>query len=472
MRKSKILMLVLICIIVASTMVGLVGCGPKNTADWVDTSDLDVKLWDDYYIGTKVVANGAVTTGGVDLTKAFPDATVTVTAGVGGVIAGNILTASEGADFKISVASKGETKTYNAKGIDAVNVTSAQDMRKVFELDKPKFEGDTDESTWKKYAIAVQSDFAMDKGEGFNLRNDFYGNGHFVNLEELVKSPKKKERGYGFMTVRGKDIVIRDLKVSGKVFEKKAKNDQVGLTSLEYTGGFFTVEAVSEEEKSSVDFINCVFENGQKMIYITSSDVRVEGCVFRNSCDNGLCIETVSHKQGGANVTVKNSVMVNEVVAGILSCGWNDTTDYTTINIEGFLDIYNWKDSANAKLMPSTESAAGIVNNLVKSEAKKDKFTKKLYVEGEKFYMHAGIIILATGSFKGNKAIVNGADAVGFKKMDFPLPGAAKTIAKTCEIIGYTNTSSAGFKGIKPLDKFSANNYYEALKTGVKPATK
>lgn len=140
------------------------------------------------------------------------------------------------------------------------------------------------------------------------------------------------------------------------------------------------------------------------------------------------------------------------------------------MNIDGFLDIYNWKDTKTVKLVPNTESVATLVNKMVKGEIRRltnDPEAVKQYMvqqDGE-YYVHLGIIRLATGAFSENKTIINGAESIDYKLRGFPIPEFAKIIAKTCDLVSYHGESKN--MAVGPKDTLADNeNLYQDLYFG------
>ena len=197
----------------------------------------------------------------------------------------------------------------------------------------------------------------------------------------------------------------------------------------------------------------------------------MEGCIVRNASDSTISIET--NANGGSKIVMKNNVIANSLTAGIVLWGYTSVgkkNDYANpakfvdLTIEGFLDIYNWKDSENAAIMPATESLADTVNGMVAKEINKDEYDHFFYHKNGKKYVHLGMIVLATTGLKENKAKINNMDKVDFVTREFPLPKVAEAFCHTCKVIGYENKI-----GIEPDATIGDNpKIYEELRYGRK----
>ena len=158
---------------------------------------------------------------------------------------------------------------------------------------------------------------------------------------------------------------------------------------------------------------------------------------------------------------MRNNVIANSMTAGIVLWGWTNVGKsqecYVDLTVEGFLDIYNWKDSKHAKLMPNTEDLADTVNGLVESEMDKAKYDQFFYKYKDQKWVQTGMIILATGKLEANKAQFHGLEEIGFEIREFPLPSLAKAFCKTCKVVGYGTDKNK--VGIQPDAKMSDNVY-------------
>lgn len=428
---------ILIIMLVAIIAVSFVSCKKDDIPAGGADSDKINLILDTYYFAQ----------GDVDLEKAFPGKNMTVD-GTNASVSGKTLTVTAAGEFTLNDGDK----SYKGIALDnAANVAT--------------FEEYVNAMTSKKH-ICLQSDITeidpkfitVAAFEDHGLQSNVYGNGHYVCVNEVAK------KWYSILDVRADDILIRDIHVSGYHVEPGADID---LTTFENIAG---------EKKGAGAILNitgpysaivkhCAFENGHKVAFIREGKATIEDCVFRNASDTLISIETSSCK--GAEVTLKNNLLANAVVAGVCLWGWNAVSgdeSYVTLNVEGFLDIYNWKEGSSAKLMPGTEKLAGTVNPLVAKEFDKEEYQEYFYVEedGSK-YIHCGIVKLCTSKLKSNKANMTGLDGVNFEIREFPLPSLAKIACNECQVIGYGNTDSV--VDIRPIERLTHNK--NASKIGI-----
>lgn len=236
-------------------------------------------------------------------------------------------------------------------------------------------------------------------------------------------------------------MTIEDLHIVGEYPENE---DQIDLTQFEGNGAFFVAYG-SDDVFPVINVNHCLTENGQKHAYVRAAELNVNGSYMKNGADAIIAAETSNVR--GAVVNLENSVIANSVVCGVILCGWNEVrsdADYCTLNIEGFVDFFTWKNRETTRLMPSNEKFAGVVNSQIGREIKKsdyDDYFVSMESDAELAdqFLNIGIIRLATGGLNsGNKSAINGYENIGFELKDFPLPELATSlnIIKSCHLIG------------------------------------
>lgn len=480
--KRGLVLLVLVAL-VATSCVLFVGCAKSDES--FDTTVVNVDLKDAY------VKSGEAS---CDLTKFFGTGTFALKAGVEGnsdaSVAGNTLTF--GAATSVVITVNNVEKTVHSVVADIV--TDDASLRAAVENGKNAILAND-------FSLVDQSGANAPAGENRSvvLKGSVYGNGHTIYLQELIKNHYKKngkvDDDYyapGAFSIDKADVVdklieFNGVKLIGRNFEAVEGSTLPkveGLSDFEGQGGFFNFNG-DDTIRPNFSAKSCVFVNGHKMFFFRNSDVSVDTCVFQNASDNVLCMQTNGDK--GATLKTKDIAIKNSLDAAILFCGWNATNsddDFCELTIEGYLDIYNWKNTKTAKLMPNTEDFASLVNGMVQSQMGKKKFQKYMYAYGdmndkktEKF-IHSGIIAIATGDLDANYPKINGItlDEGNIKKSDngiwkdnnvqvlldmkyqmrtFPIPSIAKGIAKTCFIVGYGNTKDAEGAYITPKTVFA-----------------
>lgn len=282
-----------------------------------------------------------------------------------------------------------------------------------------------------------------------------YGNAKEIVVNNIVKGDIDN-RGKNAFDVSGNGkAYFYDTIISGYKSEESEISD---LTQFDGYGQLINVVNNDNNLRPDVLVKHCILQNGQKMMYVKGANVVVEGSVFRNGSDALLAIETGSVK--GANVMVKNSVFSNSRFFGICLCSWEDIVDdsyYCSLNFDGFVDIYNWKERyAENSIPPSIGNSMVIelINDLIKGEAAKDKYDEFYAKDSDgNEYFHFGLLIVATGKFDADKLVINGAENVGLEIKNLPLPSMISALTKTCMVYGIVN----GDLTIEPTEKIKDN---------------
>lgn len=443
--KKKLILLVAVVMIISIVAGTAVACKDKKTE--IDSQAIYVEMEGNFYIGTE---------GSVDLTKAIPDGKDFAVTGDNVSLSGNTLTASAAGDFDITYTRDG--KTVNGKGhaVEGVNITD--------------WEGLAAANAANKTAV-MQNDITSPDGAQPQSAVDFtlYGNGKKLDVNSVIKGDVKN-RGNNLFNVEGNGkLNLKDVHIFGKVY---AAGESVVLENCEGYGAFVNVTNDDNSKRPVVNIEHCIFENSHKHVYVRGADVNISGTIMRNGSDALLAIETSAVK--GAVVNVENSVFAESVVCGIILCGWNAPAgdeSYTTLNLKGFVDIYNWKSRDTASIMPATEGKmiADAVNNLVQTELGKDE-NSHYFVKGDdgNQYVHFGVVILYTSKMSDDKANlktkVTGLDSknVAMVQKEFPIPSnfIVDSILKTCVLFGIDNNNIT----IPPTSKLTDNeNLYTEL---------
>lgn len=443
--KKKLILLVAVVMIFSVIAATAVACKKNETA--IDSKSIYIDMEDNYYIGTE---------GSVDLSKAIPGGDGFQVTGDNVTLSGNTLSASAAGDFTITYTK--DKKTVNGKGhaVEGVNITD--------------WDGLAAANAANKTAV-MQNDITSPDGAKPQSAVDFtlYGNGKQLIVNSVIKG-NVKNRGNNLFNVEGNGkLNLNDVYFIGRVY---GEGESVVLENCEGYGAFVNVTNDDNSKRPVVNIEHCIFENSHKHVYVRGADVNISGTIMRNGSDALLAIETSAVK--GAVVNVENSVFAESVVCGIILCGWNAPAgdeSYTTLNLKGFVDIYNWKSRDTASIMPATEGKliADAVNGMVQSELGKDK-NSHYFVAGDdgKQYVHFGVVILFTKSMQDDKANlktkVTGLDSknIAMVQKDFPIPSnfIVDAILKTCVLFGIDNNNIT----IPPTSKLTDNeNLYTEL---------
>lgn len=226
-------------------------------------------------------------------------------------------------------------------------------------------------------------------------------------------------------------------------------------------------ETKNNEMINNISFKYCIFENAKTVMEIDGADVNIEGCIFRNSSANSLFIpmagNTSTYGRLPANVTLKNTVFTHSALMPIFlqtdferdknrkdesgniigypeGSTWEDMkkTGYKDhfINVEGFLDIYNWINiedfSSTSGLIPSTgiESVDAIVGTtgaqIIANELLQPEYSGVRHTFNGQEYVHLGIAVLGMTS-PVTDGIVRDFENAGYARHSVTITGSSLT---------------------------------------------
>lgn len=376
---------------------------------------------------------------------------------------------------------QGDTATIRKKGITSVTITINNKSEKyeievIDGVNAFRYVDLLDIAAMEK-VICQQSNIKLTDSistpanhQNIELYNDYYGNGFklisskdiIVGYYASIKGDKNAPYYNSLIQAKAENITVQDLYVIG---QEVAKNETFTLSDFGKAGMMISFIG-SKDNHVSGSIINCVIENAQRPIFINAADVLVKGNFIRNAAD--ACISIESNINGPTNVALENNVLVNAVVAGVLS--WTFTTGYpdenfANITVNGFLDIYNWKDTRTAQIMPESETISGMVNPLIPKTLNEDKYQHYFYKDDDLKYIHCGIIVTATAEAKTNKTIIDGYKNLKYEERKFPLPTFVTDFGMShCVVYGY---GAGENPAIKPNDNPLANkNLFKELREG------
>ena len=270
-----------------------------------------------------------------------------------------------------------------------------------------------------------------------------YGNGFIVCFNEQDMIDRKNDYFNELLKIRTSNVHVENAILRMGYNDPEAKN---GLLQWEKSRRcvriLHEIENYDDETKNNeminnISFKYCIFENAKTVMEIDGADVNIEGCVFRNSSANSLFIpmagNTSTYGRLPANVTLKNTVFTHSALMPIFvetdferdknrkdesgnvvgypeGSTWEDMkkTGYKDhfINVEGFLDIYNWINiddfaSTGSGLIPPTglgdaldtlisQEGSKIIANVLLNEQYKDV----RHTINNQEYVHLGIAVL------------------------------------------------------------------------------
>lgn len=274
-----------------------------------------------------------------------------------------------------------------------------------------------------------------------------YGNGFIVCFNEQDMIDRKNDYFNELLKIRTSNVHVENTILRMGYNDPEAKN---GLLQWEKSRRcvriLHEIENYDDETKNNeminnISFKYCIFENAKTVMEIDGADVNIEGCVFRNSSANSLFIpmagNTSTYGRLPANVTLKNTVFTHSALMPIFietdferdknrkdesgnvvgypeGSTWEDMkkTGYKDhfINVEGFLDIYNWINiddfaTTGSGLIPPT-GLGDALDNLISQEGSKiianvllnEQYKDVRHTINNQEYVHLGIAVLGMTS--------------------------------------------------------------------------
>ena len=274
-----------------------------------------------------------------------------------------------------------------------------------------------------------------------------YGNGFIVCFNEQDMIDRKNDYFNELLKIKTSNVHVENTILRMGYNDPEAKN---GLLQWDKSRRcvriLHEIENYDDETKNNeminnISFKYCIFENAKTVMEIAGADVNIEGCVFRNSSANSLFIpmagNTSTYGRLPANVTLKNTVFTHSALMPIFvetdferdrqrkdesgnvvgypeGSTWEDMkkTGYKDhfINVEGFLDIYNWINiddfaTTGSGLIPPT-GLGDALDNLISQEGSKiianvllnDQYKDVRHTINNQEYVHLGIAVLGMTS--------------------------------------------------------------------------
>lgn len=300
-----------------------------------------------------------------------------------------------------------------------------------------------------------------------------YGNGFIVCFNEQDMIDRKNDYFNELLKIETSNVHVENTILRMGYNDPEAKN---GLLQWEKSRRcvriLYEIENYDDETKNNetinnISFKYCIFENAKTVMEIAGADVNIEGCIFRNSSANSLFIpmsgNTSTYGRLPANVTLKNTVFTHSALMPIFvqtdfdrdrkredesgkvvgypeGSTWEDmkNTGYKDhfINVEGFLDIYNWINiedfSSTSGLVPSTgiESVDAIVGTsgaqIIANELLQPEYSGVRHTFNGQEYVHLGIAVLGMTS-PVTDGIVRDFENAGYARHSVTITGSSLT---------------------------------------------
>lgn len=300
-----------------------------------------------------------------------------------------------------------------------------------------------------------------------------YGNGFIVCFNEQDMIDRKNDYFNELLKIKTSNVHVENTILRMGYNDPEAKS---GLQQWEKSRRcvriLHEIENYDDETKNNeminnISFKYCIFENAKTVMEIDGADVNIEGCIFRNSSANSLFIpmagNTSTYGRLPANVTLKNTVFTHSALMPIFlqtdferdknrkdesgniigypeGSTWEDMkkTGYKDhfINVEGFLDIYNWINiedfSSTSGLIPSTgiESVDAIVGTtgaqIIANELLQPEYSGVRHTFNGQEYVHLGIAVLGMTS-PVTDGIVRDFENAGYARHSVTITGSSLT---------------------------------------------
>lgn len=300
-----------------------------------------------------------------------------------------------------------------------------------------------------------------------------YGNGFIVCYNEQDMIDRKNDYFNELLKIETSNVHVENTILRMGYNDPEAKN---GLLQWEKSRRcvriLYEIENYDDETKNNetinnISFKYCIFENAKTVMEIAGADVNIEGCIFRNSSANSLFIpmsgNTSTYGRLPANVTLKNTVFTHSALMPIFvqtdferdknrkdesgniigypeGSTWEDMkkTGYKDhfINVEGFLDIYNWINiedfSSTSGLVPATgiESVDAIVGTtgaqIIANELLQPEYSGVRHTFNGQEYVHLGIAVLGMTS-PVTDGIVRDFENAGYARHSVTITGSSLT---------------------------------------------
>lgn len=337
--------------------------------------------------------------------------------------------------------------TYVLNVIDGYTVSNETQLKKALHEKKESVAIYVKDSTaGGKLEISAGNDTDASRitmQEGTSL----YGNGFIVCFNEQDMINRKNDYFNELLKIKTSNVHVENTILRMGYNDPEAKN---GLLQWEKSRRcvriLHEIENYDDETKNNeminnISFKYCIFENAKTVMEIDGADVNIEGCVFRNSSANSLFIpmagNTSTYGRLPASVTLKNTVFTHSALMPIFietdferdknrkdesgnvvgypeGSTWEDMkkTGYKDhfINVEGFLDIYNWINiddfaTTGNGLIPPT-GLGDALDNLISQEGSKiianvllnEQYKDVRHTINNQEYVHLGIAVLGMTS--------------------------------------------------------------------------
>lgn len=300
-----------------------------------------------------------------------------------------------------------------------------------------------------------------------------YGNGYIVCYSESDMKSRNNDYFNELLSVKSNDVHVENT-----IF-------RMGYNDPESTAGLsqwsksrrcvrvlhevenYDDPAQNEEVITDISFKYCIFENASTLMEVDGAETTIEGCIFRNSSSNSLFMpmagNTSNYGRLPAKIKLKNNVFTHSALIPIFiqtdferdknrkndsgetvgypqGSTWEDmkATGYKDhfIDIEGFLDIYNWINiedfSSSSGLIPSTgieyvDQLVGTTGaQIISTELLQPEYSGIRHTFNGQEYVHLGIAVIGMTS-PVSDGIIRNFEQAGYARHSVTVTGSSLT---------------------------------------------
>lgn len=247
--------------------------------------------------------------------------------------------------------------------------------------------------------IFMQRDITFisyDHGWQLYCYNNLYGNGHMLNWRHTSFDPDHPEKtiaeslkGARIICLEEDGIFMRNVRVQGAPLPLDGT-----VTSRSFG------EMIVCPSGSGQVLRYCQIENGDHAVYNGCPDLLVDGCVLNNTTKFSLMC-WCGNDERPYHITLRNTVFGPCVIPSI-GMSADDNSRGARLDLEGFVRIYNWKNSVDTDLfgdifgsdVPNHDMVNALLKQLINTEINKKIYDPHCYFDkkGERF-MHGGILV-------------------------------------------------------------------------------
>ena len=268
--------------------------------------------------------------------------------------------------------------TFNVREKNAVNVESWEEFKKTFDL--------------RRYDIVLQNNVICDSTSG--VSSSVYGNGFTIDCSTFPLDTSRfrtsaidPSRGgnahYEWQETGTGTMVFENIVAIGATAWHDQKGHVFGLVKLNWMEApvafrFCEISGFNE----GMDFNNCI-------------DATVEGCIIGDNLNSAVILQYEPGRAETCVINLKNNVFKNsegasvQLVTSVFDGRIAGKTMDVEINVEGIMDVYNWKERSEfGGVFAST--VLGLVGNNIAAGALRELMADAVAGVIESFIFNEG----------------------------------------------------------------------------------